>query len=78
MLQQQIMDQYAIINTLVANSKPANNDTHDLKLKPNDLMYSEAKANIPSLHPALAQVKYIRKTFFIGIMIKKKLGTPRG
>ena len=56
MLQQQIMDQYAIINTLVANSKPANNDTQDLKLKPNDLMYSEAKANVPSLHPALAQV----------------------
>ena len=65
MLQQQIMDQYAIINTLVANSKPANNETQDLKLKPNDLMYSEAKAaNVPSLHPALAQVKYAKKNIF--------------
>ena len=38
MLQQQIMDQYAIINNLVATSKLTDTPTQDLKAKQNEFL----------------------------------------
>ena len=65
MLQQQIMDQYAIINNLVATSKLTDTPTQDLKAKQNEFLYAEATrnngsvVNSGSMHPAFAQQVFL-------------------
>ena len=79
MLQQQIMDQYAIINNLVATSKLTDNPNQDLKAKQNEFLYAEAKrnsgstVNSGSMHPAFAQQVFSYYKLFFLLVFNERL-----
>ena len=79
MLQQQIMDQYAIINNLVATSKLTDTPTQDLKAKQNEFLYAEATrnngsvVNSGSMHPPFAQQVFLSLSYNIFYIISHPL-----